>query len=118
MLWRWSSGWPGGSCNTPDLLRVEAIVEVLSKKAAPDGAAFSRRVLGGASVDVAPHLALGGIEHAGEDHQDDKHPDAGLLARLQPRPRVPPQEEGDVPGQLVAGARPAVGVETGSTAGW
>src|SRR3546814_1230499 len=44
MLWRWSSGWPGGSCNTPDLLRSEAIAEVLSKKAEIGRASCRERV--------------------------------------------------------------------------
>src|SRR3546814_16906520 len=50
---------------------------------------------------VLPRLALGGVEHAGEDHQEDQHLDARMLARLQLRLRGPHEEVRDVPGHLL-----------------
>src|SRR3546814_9338037 len=59
-------------------------------------------------VHVAPDLALGGVEHAGEDHEEDQHLEAGVLARLQLRLGRPHEEVGNVARHLVHRGRPAV----------
>src|SRR3546814_15610316 len=83
---------------------------------AAGGALLTADLLATNLVHVAPDLALGGVEHAGADHEADQHIEAGVIARLPLRLSRPPQAVGELVRDrksVVAGQSDSVRVAAG-----